>query len=470
MSISANRRRKTRSGRTAARLALGLLCGLTLVAAAAQAKLEPIKVQPGDTLWSISQKYLKDPTRWNEILKHNKLPTSDPTVALPGITLQVPTELIKVRFRAAKLVQSVNNVSAREADKPAWDKVQAGRLLYHGDGLRTRDRSRASVEFHEGSLLSVDANSMVILKAPMKADHDIYLNRGAVHATKARVATPSAIIAPRGNDTKYTARVKNDLSTEVKVYKGSADVKDLKGLKSVVVNAGQATNISLDGLPEVPVRIPDMNLDLDANIAMGTARAPSAVTTTDAGALAAPTPGIGDAEKLAVDLQKLSIGMPVAAYHIQIARDRLFRSIVFDKTFDAYEKLDLARARVPNGSYWARVAVIDLLGDRGEFSNPRPYQVGGGTTRPRVEQKKTLFQVTRPAEKTETVGYRRYSIRGKADPDLTVTINGKGVPKDEDGNFSLQVNLEKGPNNFRIAGADLRGNDRVINRTIIYQE
>ena len=53
-------------------------------------------VQPGDTLWAIANKYLKDPARWDEILKNNRLPTKDPTVALPGMTLRVPVRLINV--------------------------------------------------------------------------------------------------------------------------------------------------------------------------------------------------------------------------------------------------------------------------------------------------------------------------------------------------------------------------------------
>ncbi|MEQ1920413.1 MAG: LysM peptidoglycan-binding domain-containing protein, partial [Elusimicrobiota bacterium] len=56
-----------------------------------------VVVKPGDTMWAIANKYLKDPARWDEILKHNQLPTKDPTVALPGMTLRVPVRLIKAQ-------------------------------------------------------------------------------------------------------------------------------------------------------------------------------------------------------------------------------------------------------------------------------------------------------------------------------------------------------------------------------------
>ena len=62
-----------------------------------------VVVKPGDTMWAIANKYLKDPSRWDEILKHNTLPTKDPTVALPGLTLRVPVRLIKAQLRAAQI-------------------------------------------------------------------------------------------------------------------------------------------------------------------------------------------------------------------------------------------------------------------------------------------------------------------------------------------------------------------------------
>jgi len=100
-------------------LALFLLMifpGSALAASTQESELQAIVVRPGDTLWAIANKYLKDPARWDEILKHNKLPSSDPTVALPGMTLRVPVTLIKEDLRAAHLIYRMNKVLFRRKE------------------------------------------------------------------------------------------------------------------------------------------------------------------------------------------------------------------------------------------------------------------------------------------------------------------------------------------------------------------
>jgi hypothetical protein len=103
-----------------------LVCLLMLLrpgAGYAAEELQTIVVKPGDTLWSISNTYLKDPKKWNVILKYNRLPSSDPSIALPGMPLRVPTTLLKEEYRAAKLVYSLNEVLFRRTGVTDWQGV-----------------------------------------------------------------------------------------------------------------------------------------------------------------------------------------------------------------------------------------------------------------------------------------------------------------------------------------------------------
>jgi hypothetical protein len=447
--------------------ALFLITALSVYGWTANTKLQTIKVRPGDTLWSISNKYLKNPKRWNVILRHNKLPTNDPTVALPGMTLKVPRSEIKEKFRAATLSQAVGRVFSRDAGKPVWRAAIKGRLLYNGDGLRTRAKSWARVEFFNGGLLSLSPNSMAILKAPKKSDHDLLLKRGSAHSVSARLQTPSARVIPRQKGTKYTAAVLDDLSTRVKVYKGQAAVQDLEGLETVVVRAGFSTEVKLGRVPSAPVKVPRLDDGLQAEIeGINEARIESLVQVRR-GPAAPPADGSG----LQSDLQRLSIGLPVAAYHVRVTgSQRAGAPILFEKQFDAYEPIDLNQAGLANGLYWVRVSIVDLLGEKGTFSPPRRYRIG-----PTPEDENFVglgFQGTlkliRPRDESIRVKVPRYRILGEADPELRVIINGTEVRKDEDGAFSLDIRLKRGPNDYTIEASDVRGNEKVIKRRIVF--
>lgn len=335
------------------------------LAPAAEVELQRVKVQPGDTLWSLSQRYLQDPKRWNELLEYNSIP-GDPTIALPGKTLLVPKELIKEDLRSAELEVVVREVLSRRKDTADWKDALVQDELFHGDGLRTLADSRARVRFFGGGRLSVDPNSMAILKAPQKEDHDIRLMSGAVHAARTRVATPSALIAPKTPDARFSARINEDLSTTVQALNGRVEVRGSG--RAVEVKAGDYTKVPVNEAPTRPARIPNFGR-LETQVAQAEAAAPEPVVIVRRipRTPAAPTP-----EEF--DLTNPEPGMPVAAYRVQASRTQDFTKPDFEKVFDAAEKVDLAAAGL-RGRYWVRAAPIDLLGTQEPFSPARQVEV-----------------------------------------------------------------------------------------------
>ncbi len=49
--------------------------------------------RPGDTLWDISKKYLKNPNDWNKLQKHNAIDIAKRLS--PGTRLRIPIEWLK---------------------------------------------------------------------------------------------------------------------------------------------------------------------------------------------------------------------------------------------------------------------------------------------------------------------------------------------------------------------------------------
>ncbi len=361
-------------------------------------ELQIVIVKPGDTLWSISSTYLKDPQKWNEILKYNKLPSGDPSIALPGMSLKVPVRLIKEQFRAAKLVYFVNEVLFRRTGASDWQGVADRMDLFKSDTVRTRVDARADIKFYTGEVLNLYPNTFVILRPPDMKNTDVVLKAGEIRSVRSRVLTDSARITPRTKDTEFGVKIKEDLTTLVQVTKGRANV-EAKG-KSVEVLAGFAAEVKVDMPPSDPVKLPPL-LQLEASQTVLTAssgpklisaggkislnmrnmgKTPGAAAALPGGkGLTGNVPAPGNTNGKNIDtneiVKMLSVRNPVQSYHLQISRSQAFTSLVLDKNYDAFETINL-NGLIPPGDYYMRVALVDLLDFEGKFSAPRLITVG----------------------------------------------------------------------------------------------
>lgn len=370
---------------------LSALLVLTFLSSPSGAEeLQTIVVKPGDTLWSIANTYLKDPKRWNEILRYNKLPSADPSIALPGMPLKIPVRLIKEQFRAAKLVYHINEVLFRPVGGARWDGVKTNMDLYRSDTLRTTVNARADVKFYTGEILNLMPNSMAVLRPPRK-DADVQLLSGEMRGVRSRVVTASARIIPRTKDTEFGARIKEDLTTLVQVYKGRAAV-EAQG-KVVEVSEGFASEVKMDMPPSKPVKLPALPEFSDGGTRLARASQPKvkmsgSVISLDAGkapragsGASAPKAGEGapkPGDASAIDANEISkmitVANPVQGYHIQASRDRTFSKIDLDRTYEVFDRIDLSNY-LPAGTYWVRIAYIDLLGFEGKFNAPRQVTI-----------------------------------------------------------------------------------------------
>lgn len=450
-------------------LSLLLLC---LSAEASEPRFQDVTVKKGDTLWGIAKTYLKDPAKWDEILKHNRLPSSDPAVALPGMTLKVPVHLIREQLRAAHMIYKLNQVAFRRKETASWRPAPLNMELYRGDSLRTLAASKAKVKFINADLLNLDADSLAIIK-PVDRDYDVELKSGSVFAGRSRVVTASARITPKTKDTQYSAKVSPDLTTLVEVYTGVAAVEG-QG-KTVDVRAGMSSEVRLGLAPGIPLKIADLpRFEARAADFSGSAVSGQARLKIDSraqlpfGAGADEINSSLDVEKIKGEVADLSVGLPISGYRVQASRAHDFDKIAFDKLYEAEEKIDLKSSGLAAGVYWWRVALIDLLGTEGNFSAPRLYSVGLARRAAELDLKSSLV-VYKPA-RDEEVRIPEYKVVGVVkDNELSVTVNGKTPRRDENGNFYLDIRLQDGPNDVAVTVGDSSGNQSTLTRRIIYR-
>lgn len=476
------------------KLALAL-CVLAALSSAGRGEvLQEVTVQEGDTVWSIANRYLKDPNRWPDILKYNHLSVTDPTAALPGMKLQIPVLLIKEELRKATLVYMRNEVLFRKKDQPSWKRAIRDMDLYNEDGLRTLEGSEAHVKFYGGSLLKLDENSLVVLRPELRRE-EINLLSGALRTARAKTITPTAQISPQSEDTIYKTRVRPDKGTIVQVEQGSAEVLGLDTGRRVIVPAGHA-NITLPNRPpSAPVKVPDLpgfqtvEWTADGKLIVPPSRpvrvpdraGPSAALSSPASAerIGEPRGSVLPAEESRIAYgrpearKKIAAGPPHAdptkvthwkAYRIQVAQDPKFRQILWDQkrtmTADGASQ-GWREYGLPDGHYYRRVSYFDASGaETGFYPFPDAYV---DTVPPDI----TLLY---PQE-----GFKTWqgdvSVAGKTDPDSFLVINGYSVEVKSDGTFYWSAVLVKeGVNKIRIVSTDRAGNSRELVRTVIYRK
>jgi hypothetical protein len=132
------------------------------------------RIQPGDTLITLTQDWLAPPWTWRDLQKLNHVP--DPLRLMPGSTLRMPVAWLKREASVAETVFVRGQVTRLRGG--ASEALSAGVMLQGGDRIKTAAQSSASLRFADGSRLLVPPDSEVTL------EQLLVLGRGALPAVR----------------------------------------------------------------------------------------------------------------------------------------------------------------------------------------------------------------------------------------------------------------------------------------------
>ena len=302
-------------------------------------------VQPGDTIWDLSQQYLKNPNHWERIQALNKvvLPKRLP----PGRRLRIPVKLLRMQHASARIVSQQGEVTimtAKGKRKPLIDNL----LLVSGDLVTTGADGRVTLRFSDASQVVVEANSQVVLAQlsefkPLNiGDTQLELRNGELdvqvprkkrsQGSRFRIRTRGASLAVRG--TRYRARVPEAARTLSEVLEGRVSARG--GRVTRVIPERFGTQIRAGRAPSKPRRL-----------------------------LAAPdvsgVPQVFDRLPIQFDMpaQRRAVG-----YRLQIGADDQFTRLAHDATFTSTRIT--GPKELADGSYTARIRSLDRLGLEGQ--------------------------------------------------------------------------------------------------------
>ncbi len=355
------------------------------------------------------------------------------------------------------------SVKDKPSDAIAWTDARAGSQLGEYHAVQTFDRSRATITFSEDSALTLNENSLIIVKSTR---HDAHRNmrraslivldgelRGSIAisdresvSVEIEAATESARIrsdAGPGTRTEFTVRVNEDRSSTFSVLDGSAEVTSASG--SMIVGSNSAVTVDEGGalgpvvsLPPAPALVDPRNGNRER------IRSSRARLTFRWSAGSAPPPGApGEPGRAATG---------ETSYVLRVARDRRFRDVVHQEIVPGFESI-LGNFR--DGEYHWRVSARRGALE-GPPSPPRTFRV----VRDRREPDLTVDFPDGVVDRSNVV------LTGRVEPGTRVIIADQEVVVDPSGAFSHTVPLERGVNVIVVEAIDEAGNVTYRSRAV----
>jgi hypothetical protein len=321
-------------------------CLLSLHPAARCAEEWEYTVQPGDTLWDLSERYLLDLSFLPRLQRLNRV--ADPKRLLPGTRLRFPVAWMKSTSPAARLVAVDGDVQIEHVSSSAQRKAVAGATLHAGDIVRTRAGGHAAVAFFDGSVLSLHSDSTLLLDvlrayaaglntirmelAPGRVETRVRAQPS--QPSRFEIRTPAGITSVRGTDFRVSVPADEKLA-RTEVLAGEVTVAGAG--KEVIVAAGHGTVVRAGEAPATPLAL-------------------------------LPPPDLTGLPAIVVSLPA-QIDFPAVsgavAYRTQLARDTRFEQIVFEALSETPQ---VRLPELPNAHYVLRVRAVHVAGLEGHHA------------------------------------------------------------------------------------------------------
>lgn len=325
---------------------LTLLTALSLMLTQLSAVAEDFeyKVENGDNLWDLSEKYLKSMRYWRRLQAYNNL--AQPRAIPPGSTLRIPVAWLKTELASVLVVSVRGEVKALRAGASQPESLAPGQTLAVGDEVRSGPEANATLQFEDGSELLLQSSSRLMIErstmygpsgmldARMRLPEGRSENKVAPAkgpASRFEITTPSAVIAVRGTEYRVGMDAQQDVArTEVLAQR----VQVAASGQSTEVPEGFGSVTRTGEPPSAPVELlspPDLR----------------------------PLPDVFDRIPISISFPALS---GAVAYRVQIAPTPTFHTLLLDRTTSAP---GLSGPDLADGSYYLRVRGIDGQGLEG---------------------------------------------------------------------------------------------------------
>lgn len=349
------------------------------------------------------------------------------------------TQKKKMRTVSAVLEAMQGKVQSRKPDQAVWRAATLKQELVEKERIRTLSDSRARIAFIDESMLNLEANALAVIgmmrenRVRKSLQTDVTVLKGDVTLLMASLGQKNQfnLNAP-GVQTdirsrKFRASRDVDNITRISNYDGEIDVK-AKGRK-VVVKKNQGVKIKPGQQPGNPQKL-----------------LPPPQLTAPAAHQSLLKPNVHFVWKAVKDAQ---------AYKLEISAKRNFEELIHAEAVTS----DHFQWQAPHrGVYYVRMYTIDNEGLAGPYAPVLSFSVNTDATPP-------YLAVHTPLENAVLVDDSVH-VKGVAEKQAAVTINGRRVDLNADHAFDHRLQLVQGVNTIVIEAVDPVGLKTVVKRHV----
>jgi hypothetical protein len=350
---------------------------------------------------------------------------------------------------SGRVVSLQGRVEVQRANQSGWETAKEGQRLYDGDFIKTAPDSSADVLFSDGTVYRVGADSLLEVHRGARGGKEASGGEVKVRVGQVNVYTvtnPSLIVtdaarAEVDRDSRAGVEVLDDSSTTVAAYAGRARVTGAAG-GGIELAPQQAVRAASDGKLGQRRAVPDVPAPEEPRA--------NAMVSLD------------NADRVELRWR------PVAgstAYHLQVARSRLFNAPFEVDTQGRKANSATLRILRPGTYYW-RVAALGSERVRSEWSPPRAFKAFSGA---RIEELADTSPAKLAVQRPTQMGHF-FLVQGVTEPGAVVTVNGEAVAVAGDGSFKKAVMFNReGWNTIVVRATDPAGNTSEYRESVLVE-
>jgi len=218
-------------------------------------------LRPGDNLWDISQKYLKNVSYYSRLQKYNSVAIAKQMA--PGTKLRIPLEWLKKTPSPAIVISISGSVKLKKTTSINLVDISINHNFTIGDTVLTGENGSVAIQFADGSSLVLQKQSELTFDTlssygpTAMVDTQVRLQQGRLETTvkptkgagsRYEITTPAAVAAVRGTQFRV-AYEKQKKSMGSEVVEGTVGVKNVGVELAIPAGFGTVAEIGKPPLP-----------------------------------------------------------------------------------------------------------------------------------------------------------------------------------------------------------------------------